>query len=51
MNTLLALLFMAGLVLAGSDGPLFPYLNVAGCGCWVVMILLHRRMERCRWRR
>jgi hypothetical protein len=38
---------IAGLILAGSDGPLFPSLNIAGCliAC-IAMTLANRRMER-----
>lgn len=32
MKWLLAVLFMAGLLLAGSDGPMFPWPNMAGIG-------------------
>lgn len=32
MNRLLAILFIAGLLLAGSDGPMFPWPNLAGIG-------------------
>ena len=28
-----ALLFIAGIILAGSDGPHFPMLNAVGVGC------------------
>lgn len=32
MKTFLACLFVAGLLLAGSDGPMFPWPNLAGIG-------------------
>ena len=39
-NILLSLLFVGGLVLAGSDGFHFPVPNVAGLCCWLLMIAL-----------
>lgn len=32
MKWMLAILFVAGLLLAGSDGPMFPWPNLAGIG-------------------
>ena len=51
MNFLLALLMVTGLAIAGSDGPLFPWLNFAGLGPWIVMIRIYRRMEEKKWKR
>jgi hypothetical protein len=46
-NSVLGILFAAGLILAGSDGELFPWINVAGVGILGLVTLLanlaHRR--------
>ncbi|WP_429885347.1 hypothetical protein [Geoalkalibacter halelectricus] len=39
-NWLLALLFVGGLSLAGSDGPLFPWPNLAGLGLFLAFFAL-----------
>jgi hypothetical protein len=46
-DTLLAALFLGATALAGSDGPLFPWLNLAGVAvfCLFAMVLRHRPVE------
>jgi len=45
MNSFLALLFLAGLLLAGSDGPWFPLPNAAG----VTMVFCFAAVSRRRF--
>jgi len=37
MRWIAAFLFVAGISLAGSDGPLFPWINLLGAGLIVLM--------------
>ena len=40
MNYVKGLLLVVGLVLAGSDGPEFPFINLIGVGCLCVFAAL-----------
>ena len=44
------LLFFAGIILAGSDGAWFPYINFAGVGVSFSGVLMLRRIESARHR-
>ncbi|WP_316347658.1 hypothetical protein [Desulfuromonas acetoxidans] len=44
MKLVAATLFVAGISLAGSDGPLFPWINVLGIGLIGLMTLMLRHM-------
>ena len=44
-NMLLALLFVGGLALAGSDGPFFPLPNLAGLVCWILLAVAAPRLK------
>ncbi len=50
-NTILGILFAAGIILAGSDGGWFPWINWAGIGILALVTyyanVAHRR---CPWR-
>lgn len=46
MSILMSFLFVAGLALAGSDGPHFPIPNLLGLGCWVLMLAVSSRGRR-----
>ena len=39
-------LFIIGFILAGSDGPLFPWLNVAGCLISVIALAAYNHTSR-----
>lgn len=51
MRWLMALLLMVGLLLAGSDGPLFPWPNVVGLLLLFSLFALADREENARSRR
>lgn len=42
MQHLAVILFMAGLILAGSDGEWFPWINFAGLGMIGVVVVVAR---------
>lgn len=47
MIYLYATLAIIGIILAGSDGPLFPWLNIAGCLLVVICLPLgETKMKR-----
>ncbi len=37
MNAITGLLIVAGLAMAGSDGPCFPHINFIGLGCLCIV--------------
>lgn len=50
-NTILGTLFAAGIILMGSDGGLFPWINLAGVLILgLVTILANIAHRRCPWR-
>lgn len=38
-------LFITGFILAGSFGPLFPWLNIAGCALAVAALTIYNAQE------
>ena len=46
MKTFLTgILFTTGLILAGSDGPWFPWVNLAGVGIFALTVPLAQRIR------
>jgi hypothetical protein len=43
--TTAGLLFVTGIILAGSDGPYFPLINFAGAGLFCLVPVLARRVK------
>jgi hypothetical protein len=43
--TALAILFIGGIALTGSDGAYFPYANLAGFGILYFLSLIFRRVQ------
>lgn len=44
--SVLAILFLGGIALTGSDGPYFPFVNIAGFGLVLVLTLILRRVKQ-----
>ncbi len=50
MKAIIALCFCLGLILAGSEGPYFPWINLAGVGLFSFCPVLMWRAEKLgRW--
>jgi hypothetical protein len=43
--SIVGLLFITGIILAGSDGPYFPIINFAGAGLFCLVPVLARRIQ------